>query len=106
MASRTEQDGWGIRGDSMQCAWCESKKATNAAATCYWELPDGTRAIEIVAIPSVQCPDCGMEYQDETLVEEIEDQLMLIDTKPLPNSLTYQELMEVPRFLKKNYFKL
>lgn len=89
----------------MQCMWCESKQATDATMTSYWELPDGTRAIEIKAIPSVQCPDCGMQYQEESLIEEIEDQLMLIDTKPLPNSMDYKELMEVPRFLKKNYFK-
>ncbi|MCF6137268.1 YokU family protein [Pseudalkalibacillus berkeleyi] len=90
----------------MQCMWCESKQAKNTTVTSYWELPDGTRAIEIKMIPSVHCVDCGMEYQEETLIEEIEDQLMLIDTKPLPNSMTYQELMDVPRFLKKNYFKL
>ncbi|WP_408006160.1 YokU family protein [Pseudalkalibacillus sp. A8] len=90
----------------MQCMWCDSNQAEEAKMTGYWELPDGSRAIEIKEIPSVTCPDCGMEYQEETLVEEIEDQMMLIDTKPLPNSLTFKELMDVPRFLKRNYFKL
>ncbi|WP_221564726.1 YokU family protein [Alkalihalobacillus sp. TS-13] len=90
----------------MHCMWCESKQAEEAIKTGYWELPDGSRAIEIKEIPSVSCPNCGMEYQEESLIEEIEDQMMLIDTKPLPNSVTFKELMAVPRFLKKNYFKM
>jgi uncharacterized YokU family protein len=90
----------------MHCMWCESNQAEEANKTGYWELPDGSRAIEIKEIPSVACPDCGMEYQEESLIEEIEDHMMLIDTKPLPNSVTFKELMAVPRFLKKNYFKM
>ncbi|WLD91501.1 YokU family protein [Alkalihalobacillus sp. AL-G] len=89
----------------MECMWCDSTHAKESAKTCYWELPDGTRAIEITEMPSVACPDCGMEYQVESLIEEIEDQLMLINTKLLPNSIPFSELMAQPRLLQRNYFK-
>jgi uncharacterized YokU family protein len=89
----------------MQCMWCESSQAQQSKSTCYWELPDGTRAIEITEMPSVSCKECGMEYQEESLIEELEEQLMLINTKLLPNSVSFGELMEQPRLLKRNYFK-
>jgi uncharacterized YokU family protein len=90
----------------MICHWCGSEHAQPARRTGYWELPDGSRAIEINEMPSVQCVDCGMEYQEDAVIEEVEDQLMLIDTKNLSSPVTYDELMAVPRLLKKNYFKL
>jgi uncharacterized YokU family protein len=85
----------------MQCLWCEDNSASKNEATGYWELPDGTRAIEIKQIPSVICSNCGMEYQEE---QEIEEQLLLINTKKLAKIVTYKQLMEAPRLLKKNYF--
>lgn len=89
----------------MQCLWCKSNSAKTALKTGYWELPDGTRAIKIREIPSIECRECGMEYQEDETVEQIEDQMMLINTKLLTNSVTYNELMSHPRLLKKNYFK-
>jgi uncharacterized YokU family protein len=92
--------------NGMKCLWCESEKAGPTGLTGYWELPDGSRAIEITMIPSVSCGSCGMEYQEDHIVDEIEDQLMLIDTKNIESSIVYSELMSVPRLLKKNYFKM
>ncbi|MEH7387570.1 YokU family protein [Bacillus sp. JJ1521] len=89
----------------MNCMWCESEKAQVTTNSVFWELPDGTRAIEITETPSVKCKDCGMEYQEEGIINEIEDQLMLIDTKKLSKTIQYKELMEFPRFLKHNYFR-
>ncbi|MDR4886096.1 YokU family protein [Fredinandcohnia sp. QZ13] len=89
----------------MKCMWCESEKAREATNSVFWELPDGTRAIEITEIPSVRCEACGMEYQEEDIINEIEDQLMLIDTKKLSKAIQYKELMKIPRFLKHNYFR-
>lgn len=66
--------------------------------------PDGTRAIELTDTPAMVCASCGMTYQEETTIKEIEDQLLLIQTKKLPESLTYQQLMETERILKRNYF--
>ncbi|WP_096188713.1 YokU family protein [Evansella halocellulosilytica] len=90
----------------MVCKWCEAKDATNSLESAYWELPDGTRAVEITQVPSIKCQNCGMIYIEESLIDEIEDQFMLIDTNKLSNVFSYKELMEQPKLLKKNYFKI
>jgi uncharacterized YokU family protein len=87
----------------MKCDWCEGKASTGEN-TVYWELPDGTRAIEITLTPAINCMKCGMVYQTEDVTKEIEDQLFLVDTKLIRNKITYKELMELPRLLKRNYF--
>jgi uncharacterized YokU family protein len=52
----------------------------------------------------VVCDDCDMVYQTDEITKEIEDQLFLIDTKKIGNSISYKELMSLPRLLKRNYF--
>ncbi|QPA33149.1 YokU family protein [Thermaerobacillus caldiproteolyticus] len=89
----------------MTCLWCTSSRVTATLQTVYWELPDGFRAIEITDTPSVSCAECGMIYQEEDIVENIEDQLFLIDTARLNKTISYDELMQKPRRLKRNYFK-
>ncbi|MFT4414078.1 YokU family protein [Fredinandcohnia humi] len=89
----------------MECMWCHSDEAKQGTQSVYWELPDGTRAIEITNTPCVICKSCGMEYQEESIINEIEDQLMLIDTKQLDKKLSYEELLSVPKLLKRNYFR-
>jgi len=89
----------------MKCDWCESENVSQVSKTVYWELPDGTRAIEIGDTPGIKCSSCGMEYQTEAVIEEIEDQLLLIDTTKLHKQITYKDLMAQPRLLKRNYFK-
>ena len=86
------------------CMWCEEKAAEEIKDKVYWELRDGRNTIEITEVPSFKCNECGIVYQTDEQVKEIEDQLFLIDTKQLEKSLTYQELMEKPRLLKRNYF--
>ena len=86
------------------CMWCEEDGAKAISDTVYWELPDGTNAIEITEVPSINCTRCGIVYQTDEQVKEIEDQLFLIDTKNLEKSLSFRELMEKPRLLKRNYF--
>jgi uncharacterized YokU family protein len=46
-----------------------------------------------------------MSYQEEEIIEEVETQLLLVDTKKLDESIRYDELLKVPRLLKRNYFK-
>ncbi|WP_054635749.1 YokU family protein [Thalassobacillus sp. C254] len=87
------------------CEWCESESAVTSKTTVYWELPDGTRAIEITDTPGVQCKECGMVYQEEDTIIQLEDQLLLIDTDQVAKSISYQKLMEIPRRLKRNYFR-
>ncbi|WP_420469234.1 YokU family protein, partial [Bacillus licheniformis] len=47
---------------------------------------------------------CGMVYQEDSVTWEIENQLLLIDTKKLPSSVSYDALMKTERILKRNYF--
>ncbi|AGX05125.1 MULTISPECIES: YokU family protein [Bacillaceae] len=89
----------------MNCDWCSSDETARQTASVFWELPDGTKGIEIRETPCIVCSGCGMVYHEEKIIEEIEDQLFLIDTKKLEKSLTFEELMAKPRFLKRNYFK-
>jgi uncharacterized YokU family protein len=88
----------------IKCAWCESQNINESSETVYWELPDGTRAIQIHETPSITCRDCNMVYQPDELVKSIEDQLFLIDVKKIGNEINYEKLMEQPRLLKRNYF--
>nr|WP_246141101.1 YokU family protein [Bacillus marasmi] len=62
----------------MKCEWCGGT-ANNGENTVYWELPDGSRAIEITMTPAIICQECGMEYQTDITIKDIED---LLDTKP------------------------
>ncbi|WP_174733146.1 YokU family protein [Mesobacillus harenae] len=87
----------------ISCEWCGGK-ASNGENTVYWELPDGSRAIEITMTPAVDCGECEMVYQNEDIIKEIEDQLFLVDTKKISSSVGFKELMELPRLLKRNYF--
>jgi uncharacterized YokU family protein len=88
---------------NINCEWCGGK-ASKGEGKVYWELPDGSRAIEITATPTVLCNECDMVYQPDTVIKEIEDQLFLVDTKGIGNSISFMELMELPRLLKRNYF--
>ncbi|MFP7300530.1 YokU family protein [Neobacillus niacini] len=87
----------------LVCEWCKGA-AENGKNTVYWELPDGTRAIQITDTPAVVCNECQMVYQTDVITKEIEDQLFLIDTKKIGNSISYKDLMSAPRLLKRNYF--
>ncbi|WLR56730.1 YokU family protein [Mesobacillus subterraneus] len=86
------------------CEWCSSVNTKPVTDKVYWELPDGTNAIQINDTPAIHCLDCQMTYQTELITKEIEDQLFLIDTKKLGKVVTFEELMAQPRLLKRNYF--
>jgi uncharacterized YokU family protein len=88
----------------MKCGWCEEMVAKKGVNTVYWELPDGTQTVQITETPCITCPSCGMEYQTEEVVKQIEDQLFLIDTKKLSKTISFENLMKQPRLLKRNYF--
>ncbi|WML53779.1 YokU family protein [Neobacillus sp. PS3-12] len=86
------------------CDWCESQNVEESKESVFWELPDGTRAIEISETPTIVCHDCQIYYQPDNIVKNIEDQLFLVDTKKIGKSIRYEDLMNMPRLLKKNYF--
>lgn len=89
---------------NLVCEWCSSSKVESTSDSVFWELPDGTRAIEISETPTLSCPDCSMIYQTEAIIKEIEDQLFLIDCQQIGKVIPYEELMKIPRLLKRNYF--
>jgi uncharacterized YokU family protein len=89
----------------MECLWCESKEAEPSVNTTYWEFPDGSCSIELTNVPCVKCPSCGVEYQEEEIIEKIETQLLLINTKQIGPSMDYGEFLKLPRVLKRNYLK-
>ncbi|MBX9953714.1 YokU family protein [Peribacillus simplex] len=86
------------------CPWCEKGKLASVMGTVYWELPDGTRAVEITETPSSHCESCDAFFQSDEIVKGIEDQLFLIDSKKLEKQTKYSELMNMKRLLKRNYF--
>ncbi len=86
------------------CPWCEVGELESVTDSVYWELPDGTRAIEISDTPSFYCDNCRALFQSDEVVEKIEEQLFLIDTKQLGSQTTYEDLLKVKRLLKRNYF--
>nr|WP_090888195.1 YokU family protein [Evansella caseinilytica] len=88
----------------MRCQWCLSEKAVQSPELAFWELPDGSRAIEIQEVPSIKCSSCHIIYIDDKHVAEIENQLLFIDTTKLAKVVSYDELMNMPKLLKKNYF--
>ncbi|MCM3724288.1 YokU family protein [Neobacillus cucumis] len=88
----------------MECEWCNSSNVNAVTDSVFWELPDGSRAIEIRETPTHRCGDCNMIYQSERIVKEIEDQLFLINCKQIGKVISYEELMRIPRLLKRNYF--
>lgn len=88
----------------QNCEWCSSENVKGITDRVFWELPDGSRAIQIDETPAIHCLDCEMTYQTELITKEIEDQLFLINTKNLNKEITFEELMAQPRLLKRNYF--
>jgi uncharacterized YokU family protein len=91
--------------NKYRCEWCGGEDVLEEKGNVYWELPDGTRAITIKEVPGINCRKCGMEYQEEHVINAIEDQLMLIDSKSLSDTVTYEELLNIPKILKRNYFR-
>ena len=87
-----------------KCIWCNEETAELVEGSVYWELPDGTRAIEITHTPTLLCSSCGAGYQSEDIVRQIEDQLFLINTSEVEDVIRYRELLAKPRLLKRNYF--
>ncbi|AGK54507.1 YokU family protein [Bacillus sp. 1NLA3E] len=86
-----------------KCEWCGGN-ASSGEKIVYWELPDGSKTIEITMTPAIICQECGMVYQPDSIIKEIEDQLFLVDTKLIGNTISFKELMSLPRLLKRNYF--
>ena len=87
----------------MNCMWCDSTEAKESLNTVYWELPDGTKAIETKRHHAfLFLMWYGLSIRSNS--ERNRRSIVLIYTKDLPKQLTYEELMGRPRLLKRNYF--
>ncbi|WP_047154874.1 YokU family protein [Aneurinibacillus tyrosinisolvens] len=89
----------------MKCMWCENDEAKEGLQNCYWITPDGRLTVEILDIPSIDCPHCHDKYVSDEDTQKIEDALYLHDISGLGKTFTYKQLMEAPRinlFLDKN----
>ncbi|PLT28722.1 YokU family protein [Peribacillus deserti] len=89
---------------NAECVWCNEGGVIVINDDVYWELPDSSRAIEITETPSLFCGGCSAVYLEAKLAAEIENQLFLIDRKQLGSSISFSQLMALPKLLKKNYF--
>lgn len=79
----------------MKCMWCDRNKVEETTKDCYWILPDGTDAIEILQIPAVTCVNCGSHLTDK-MNHDID---MALYSRELPKGrkeITYKELMNAP----------
>ena len=45
------------------CPWCEVGTLQSVTDTVFWELPDGSRAVEIDETPSFYCDNCQALFQ-------------------------------------------
>lgn len=86
----------------MHCVWCDSENIRDGAKNCYWNLPDGKAAVEILDIPAIDCPNCGL-YVTESTAQQVEEALYWNDISALGDVFRYEELMNAPR-IRKSYF--
>ncbi len=86
----------------MECMWCERTDVEETTKNCYWILPDGTDAVEILLIPALLCKDCGSYLTDE-MNHEIDMALYARELPQGKKEMTHQELMSAPY---RNIFEL
>lgn len=80
----------------MKCLWCEAEGAVEAHADCPWVMPDGRSAVRVKEVPSFHCPNCGITYQDDDIIEKVEKNLLLADLSGLSQEFTYEQLINAP----------
>ncbi|MFC5648665.1 YokU family protein [Paenibacillus solisilvae] len=85
----------------MNCIWCETEDARESVKDCYWIMPDGKLAVEILEVPAIECPNC-LTYVTEAVSQQIEEALYWHDVSALGTRFRYEELMKAPRI--KNIF--
>lgn len=79
----------------MNCVWCEATNVTETTKDCYWIMPDGKSAIEVLQIPAFSCSYCG-SYISDQLNHEID---MALYSRELPigqRNISYEDLMKAP----------
>ena len=85
----------------MNCMWCEAEDIRESVKDCYWIMPDGKLAVEILEVPAIECSNCRT-YVTEGISQQIEEALYWHDVSALGTTFSYEELMKAPRI--KNIF--
>lgn len=80
----------------MECLWCGEDKAKESTKDCNWVMPDGRRAVQILQVPALECPDCGL-YLEDAINQKVEDGLYMSDLSSYPDAFTYEELLNAPK---------
>ncbi|SEN69379.1 YokU family protein [Lihuaxuella thermophila] len=80
----------------MECVWCGKDQIEESKQDCYWVLPDGKRSVQIRQIPAVHCESCGL-YITEEMNQKVEELLYLSELSQLPDTFTYEELVNAPK---------
>ena len=42
----------------MNCMWCETEDIRESVKDCYWIMPDGRLAVQILEVPAIECSNC------------------------------------------------
>lgn len=85
----------------MSCPWCAEVNVQDSEKDCYWIMPDGKKAVQILQVPAIACPSCGI-FVTEATSQGIDDRLYWNDVSALGSAFTYEELLKAPRL--KNWF--
>ena len=79
----------------MNCMWCMATEVTKTTKNCYWIMPDGKSALEILQIPALACKACGTYLTDE-MNHEIDIALYARELPKDQTQISYQQLIEAP----------
>lgn len=85
----------------MNCIWCQTEDIRESVKDCYWIMPDGKTAVQIVDVPALTCAGCGT-YVTESISQQVDEALYWHDVSALGTVFRYEELMKAPRI--KNIF--
>ena len=85
----------------MNCIWCQTEDIRESVKDCYWIMPDGKTAVQIVEVPALDCVGCGT-YVTENISQQVDEALYWHDVSALGTVFSYEQLMNAPRI--KNIF--
>ncbi len=85
----------------MNCMWCETEDIRESVKDCYWIMPDGRLAVQILEVPAIECSNCRT-YVLESTAQQIEETLYWHDVSALGTTFRYEDLLKAPRV--KNMF--
>ncbi|ADU30210.1 YokU family protein [Evansella cellulosilytica] len=88
----------------MGCIKCHSHETVASLSSICWDVYEIQTTIKIDSVPSLTCNNCQFVHINHSVKNEIEDRFMLVDSSKVPNSITYNQLMNQDSLLKNNLF--